>query len=108
MTGISARYDASDLGGPFKWQRVGVASVIEVGPHSVRRMICQSTQPSDAALDLSIVLVDAASSFGTGQLKWQNDRTGRVSWQRADLRVTGHRSTTLGPNLAAFGRVLST
>jgi len=51
-------------------------------------MICQSTQPGNW-LDLSIVLVDAMPSVSTGQLKWQNDRTGRVSWQPADLRVTG-------------------
>jgi len=52
-------------------------------------MICQSTQPGDCLADLSIVLVDAVSSVSTGQLNWQNDRTGRVSWQPADLRVTG-------------------
>ena len=32
VTGISARYDAVDLGGLFKWQRVQPAHVIEVGP----------------------------------------------------------------------------
>src|SRR5690242_18049064 len=58
--------------------------------HSVRRMIYQSTQPTTAGLDLSIVLVDAVSAVSSGQLKWQNDRTGRVSWQPADLRLTGH------------------
>jgi hypothetical protein len=36
-----------------------------------------------------MVLVDAVSSVSMGQLKWQNDRRGQVSWQRADLRVTG-------------------
>ncbi|SRR6266702_1765216 len=33
--------------GLLKWQRVGVARVIEVGRHSARRMICQSPQPGD-------------------------------------------------------------
>jgi hypothetical protein len=48
--------------------------------------------PATAALDLSVVLVDAVSSVSTGQLEWQDDRTGRVSWQRADLHVAGHRA----------------
>jgi hypothetical protein len=27
-----------------------------------------------------------------GELQWQNQQTGRVNWQRADLCVTGHES----------------
>jgi len=35
-----------------------------------------------------MILVGAVPSVSTGQLKWQNDRTGRVSWQRPTYYVT--------------------
>ena len=68
-------------------------------------IICQVRRsPATAALDLSIVLVNTVSSVSTGQLKWQNDRTGRVSWQRADLRVTGQRQRPAAKTWAVTGQ----
>ena len=41
---------------------------------------------------------------GAGQLSWQNERTGRIRWQRAHLRVTGQQRcylVELGGELAS-------
>ena len=89
--------------GLLKWQRVGLAGVIEVGPpQRSTRDSASRRSPATTALDLSIVLVDDVSSVSTGQLKWQNDRTGRVSRQPADLRVTGHLHLDRTTRICAF------
>jgi hypothetical protein len=75
--------------GLFEWQRVGVARVIEVGPpqrsphdlplDAARRMPRRTYRRPSRRRDVRT----RADSSG------KNDRTGRVSWHRADLRVTG-------------------
>ena len=62
---------------------------------SSRPARCRAAFEAVAALDLGIVLVDAVSSLSTGQLKWQNGRTGRVSRQPG--RRTCHRTRTTCP-----------
>ena len=50
VTAISARHDASDQGGPFKWQRAGRQLVTEVGPVAFRAWFVIDSGPADGGL----------------------------------------------------------
>jgi hypothetical protein len=45
-----------------------------------------------------------ATTFQQGQHKWQNDRTGRIGWQRADLHVTDIMAMTAVRQVVALAR----